>query len=186
MMRPNARKTPEFSLCGLNCSLCPRFHTEGKSRCPGCGGPGFNDKHPSCGVMTCAGKNGGVEYCFECGHFPCGKYTAENTLDSFISYAKVGEDIEAARADLSGYLRTLAAKESLLLELIARFDDGRMKGFYCLAVNLLPLGDIEAILDEAALAPGSDLRSAAAAMREMMEAAAKRRGIQLRLRKRKG
>ena len=31
------REYPLFSACGLNCGLCPRFYTDGESRCPGCG-----------------------------------------------------------------------------------------------------------------------------------------------------
>ncbi|HCP15088.1 MAG TPA: hypothetical protein DIT32_04865, partial [Peptococcaceae bacterium] len=62
-MKEYVRAYPLFSLCGLNCGLCPRYHTEGESRCPGCGGPAFHLKHPSCAVITCSRKHGGVEHC---------------------------------------------------------------------------------------------------------------------------
>ena len=182
-MKPYAMRTPEFSLCGLNCSLCPRYHTDGQSRCPGCGGKGFNEKHPSCGVVSCAGRNGGVEYCFECSKFPCGRYVRENAKDSFITYANVDGDIRSARADLSAYLRALSAKESLLRDLIGHFDNGRMKGFYCLAANRLPLDDLEEILGEARQRSGGDRDSAIALLRTRLEEAAGRRGIALKLRK---
>jgi len=29
-------KYPEIGICGLSCRLCPRYHTESKSRCGGC------------------------------------------------------------------------------------------------------------------------------------------------------
>lgn len=182
-MKPYSRKTPEFALCGLNCALCPRFHTDGKSRCPGCGGIGFNEKHPSCGIIACAWKNGDIEYCFECEKYPCDRYERENTKDSFITYANVREDVAAAREDLGSYLPSLARKETLLCTLIARFDNGRMKGFYCIAVNRLPLVDIETILNEASLETGSDRESAIAALRKRLEEAAARRGVVLKLRK---
>jgi hypothetical protein len=37
------RVNPDFSLCGLNCGLCPNFHihTNRKFKCPGCGGENF-------------------------------------------------------------------------------------------------------------------------------------------------
>lgn len=35
-METMKRGAPGFSLCGLNCGLCPRFNTEAKSKCLGC------------------------------------------------------------------------------------------------------------------------------------------------------
>jgi len=63
ILRP---QNPCFSLCGLDGCLCPRFHIDGFSRHPGCGGPGFSDKHPACAIVTCNGKHEGAEYRFEC------------------------------------------------------------------------------------------------------------------------
>gem|GEM_PF-3991072 len=36
-MEYKVRSYPLFSDCGLNCGLCPRYYTDGASRCPGCG-----------------------------------------------------------------------------------------------------------------------------------------------------
>ncbi len=182
-MIPYSRKRPEFSLCGLNCSLCPRFHTEGTSRCPGCGGSGFSLKHPSCGVISCARKNGDVEYCFECAKYPCEKYARDGGKDSFITYKKVAEDIAAAKADIEAYLAALGKKEAILRELIARFDNGRMKGYYCLAVNLLPLDDLAALVDGARAMEVDDKDSIASALKEGLREIAARRGIDVALRR---
>lgn len=57
------RNFPQLSLCGLNCGLCPRYHCNGISKCPGCGGKDFNLKHPTCSVVTCNQKHDNVEYC---------------------------------------------------------------------------------------------------------------------------
>jgi hypothetical protein len=38
--------------CGIDCGLCPRFHTNGPSACPGCDGDNFHEKHPSYGFVT--------------------------------------------------------------------------------------------------------------------------------------
>jgi len=83
------REYPLFSLCGLNCGLCPRYHTNGTSKCPGCGGEDFYLKHPSCAVINCSRKHGNSEYCYQCKLFPCEKYTNEKVeilrflLDNF-------------------------------------------------------------------------------------------------------
>lgn len=36
------REYPSFALYGLNCGLCPRYHTKGESKCHGCGGQDFH------------------------------------------------------------------------------------------------------------------------------------------------
>ncbi|TET26129.1 MAG: DUF3795 domain-containing protein, partial [Dehalococcoidia bacterium] len=47
------KKYPIVGACGLNCGLCPRYYTQGTSRCPGCCGPDFWQKHPGCAFITC-------------------------------------------------------------------------------------------------------------------------------------
>lgn len=147
-MKEYRRKHPSFSLCGLNCCLCPRFHTEGSSRCPGCGGPDFTAKHPSCSVITCSKKHDNVEFCFQCSAYPCKKYEAASQVDSFISYMNVLQDQAEAKTNLNNYLANLQKKHDILLELLTNYNDGKSKGFYCLAVNLLPLPALNAIMDD--------------------------------------
>lgn len=79
-MKEHYRAYPEYAACGLNCGLCPRYHTQGTSRCPGCGGPGFYHKHPSCAIINCGQRHGGVEYCVLCGEFPCRRYMDEHPV----------------------------------------------------------------------------------------------------------
>jgi hypothetical protein len=145
-MKDYSRKEPSFSLCGLNCALCPRFHTEGPSRCLGCGGSDFSLKHPTCAVVSCNKKHDFVEFCFECSAYPCKRYTQPNLLDSFISYKMVGQHMAEAEGDLFQYLKKLKRKQQILEDLIINFNEGKSKGFYCLAVNLLPLSDLEEIV----------------------------------------
>lgn len=143
------REYPLFSLCGLNCGLCPRFHTEGKSKCPGCGGAQFHLKHPSCSVIRCSQKNGGIQFCFECDQFPCQKYQHNSPVDSFITYQNVICDLNKGKENLSLYKQELERKVELLNDLLNQYNNGRMKQQYCLAMNLLSIEDIEAVLAEA-------------------------------------
>lgn len=145
-MEEYKREYPLFALCGLNCGLCPRFHTEGVSKCPGCGGPDFRLKHPACAVITCSKKHGSPEYCFRCPSFPCGRFSRENSADSFITYRNVMTDFEKAGRDLRQYKAELDEKVGILEFLIADFNDSRRKNFYCNAVNLLSLADLREIL----------------------------------------
>jgi len=147
-MQEYKRITPEFSLCGLNCLLCPRYNTEGTSRCPGCGGPEFNLKHPSCAVIRCSRENGNVEYCFACGKYPCERFSRidGDSKDSFITYRNVLADNDKARSDLKSYIRSLEKKKEYLEYFLMNHNDGRSKGFFCLAINLLAIDDLDKII----------------------------------------
>lgn len=186
-MKEYKRAHPNFSLCGLNCGLCPRHQTEGASKCPGCGGPEFHLKHPSCVVITCASRHGGVEFCFQCEAFPCERYREPSRTDSFISYRNVLADFErAAAAGLKTYLAELREKMGFLEFLIRDCNDARSKGLYCLAVNLLDLGDLRTIraeIEETIVPREADPKIRAGQVRRLFEDAARRRKIELKLRK---
>ena len=148
-MKQYTRVTPQFSLCGLNCCLCPRFRTTGSSRCPGCGGEDFHEKHPPCGIISCSQRHNGVEYCFQCNEYPCNRYTGLNEKDSFISYLHVPMDMDTAKdAGLENYLDQLSKKSHILDILLDEWDNGRLKSYFCLAVNVLPLLDLEIAMSE--------------------------------------
>lgn len=181
-----SRDNPKYALCGLNCCLCPRYHTEGTSRCPGCGGENFSQLHPPCGIVACAQRHGQVAYCFECQDYPCSRYLAPNTKDSFISYRHRDQNMAQAKADLSAYMGTLLEREAILLRLLSDFNEGRSKGFYCLVVDRLPLAVLHQtlqLLEDAATKGITDKKILAAMARELFSSAAEAQGICLVLRK---
>lgn len=146
MVKEYQREYPLFSLCGLNCGLCPRYQSEGKSRCPGCGGKDFHLQHPSCAVITCSKKHGDVDYCFLCKDYPCDRYQCPKDKDSFITYRNVINDMQKAIDNgIEQYKRELNEKVAFLEYLISNYNDGRKKNFYCIAVNLLDLADLNDI-----------------------------------------
>ena len=140
------RSNPFFSLCGLNCCLCPRFNTDGISKCPGCGGKDFSNKHPTCAVATCNRKHDNVEYCFQCSGYPCEKYQEESKFDSFISYKGVKQNFLEAKTDLKKYENDLEERYKILRILLDNYNDGRSKGLYCLITNDMPLNELELLL----------------------------------------
>lgn len=143
-MKEYNRAYPLFSLCGLNCGLCPRYQSKGASKCPGCGGRDFHLQHPSCAVITCNKKHDAVEYCFQCRGYPCDRYLEPSSKDSFITYQNVLSDFEKARIEgIEGYQLELNEKVSFLEFLIDNYNDGRKTSFYCIAVNLLSLTDLK-------------------------------------------
>jgi hypothetical protein len=180
------RQYPLFSLCGLNCGLCPRYHTDGTSKCPGCGGQDFHLKHPTCPVITCNRKHDNVEYCFQCSSYPCEKYSRPSEVDSFISYRNVLDDFEKAkRQGLNHYVQELDEKVEILASLINNYNDGRNKGFYCIAVNLLKLDDIKNILVKIHEENEQNIsvRDKIKRITLLLEAQAKKDNITLKLRK---
>jgi len=70
-------------------------------------------------------------------------------MDSFITYKNVLLNIEKVKADLNIYMASLKTKYEYLKILLERYDDGRSKSLYCLAVELLPTEQIEQILRNA-------------------------------------
>lgn len=184
-MEYKVRKYPLFSACGLNCGLCPRCHTNGKSKCPGCSGAGFGAVHPTCGLLSCCQRRG-IEYCFLCEEYPCKKYNGADLSDSFITHKNQLRDLNKAKEiGMEIYENELNEKVVILEELLKNYDDGRRKSFYCTAVNLLDLQDVKAVM--ARMGDATDLEmplkmKAAAAIR-LFEETAEKRGVSLQLRK---
>ncbi len=179
------RDYPLFSLCGLNCGLCPRHWSDGSSKCPGCGGKDFHLKHPSCAVISCAKKHRGVEYCFLCPDFPCKRYENIGEKDSFVTYRNVLRDLNRAKSGgLEEYKAELDAKVSFLKLLLDKYNDGRKKNYYCLAVSLLEPSDLEDVKSEIGkIEDFIPLKEKIKIIEVLFGKKAERRGIELRLRK---
>ena len=184
-MKEYTRKYPEFSLCGLNCVLCPRFHTDGTSKCPGCGGIDFFNKHPACSVITCSKKHGDMEFCFECNEYPCKKYQVESNQDSFITYKNVLANMAFAEKNLEQYVKEIRERQQYLEELIINYDDGRQKNFYCVAVNLLSTDDMRTCMAKIREITGSgiEIKEKAKEARRIIEEIAEKKKIKIELRK---
>lgn len=186
-MKEYKREYPLFSLCGLNCGLCTRYNTTGTSKCPGCGGKDFHLQHPTCAVITCNKKHDNVEYCFQCSSYPCDRYSSPSKVDSFISYYNVISDFGKASKDgIDQYIGELNEKVKILEFLLNNYNDGRRKTFYCNAVNLLKLSDLQDIIDEIDKEIGKKdigIKDKIALIISRFEAAASRENIELKLRK---
>ncbi len=197
-MQPYTRKYPFFSLCGLNCGLCPMHQTKAASRCPGCGGENFHLQHPTCAIITCSHRHGDPEFCFECADYPCERYAAGNMKDSFISYRHAADDVRRVQQEgISAYRAELDEKIVLLEQLLERYNDGRSKSFLCNAVNQLPLEVVRRVAGtmkqadtsagfaaeaDAAVAP-AERKARAATIRGLFESEAARLGLSLSMRK---
>jgi len=184
-MEYQTREYPQFSACGLNCGLCPRYHTNGSSRCPGCAGEGFSKVHPNCGVLSCCQRKG-LEYCFSCDDYPCGKYDGADLKDSFITHKNQLADIEKVKyIGIEAYKDGLNTKIGILEKLLRDYDDGRHKGAYCLSVNLFDIQEVNTVMNRIAdeVDPQAPIKTKSATAARLFQAMAEEKEIILKLRK---
>jgi len=182
-MKDFIRNDLSFSLCGLNCLLCPMRIGD---YCPGCGGGKGNQP---CAIAKCSLKHDKVQYCFLCSHFPCSKYDSTDKYDSFITHRNQLSDIEKARNSnigIKAYCAEQERKSEILHTLLTQYNDGRRKSFYCIAVNLLPLIDIENVMKQISVDASSHnltVKEKAEFLTYLFNKNAASYGIELKLRK---
>ncbi len=172
-----------FSLCGLNCGLCP-MHLD--NHCPGCGG---GEGNQSCAIARCSLSHEGVEYCSQCPEFPCEKYEGIDEWDSFITHKNQMRDLARAEAiGMVAYRAEQSRKIEILQHLLREYNDGRRKTFFCTAVNLLDLHDVEPIMEQLAGQEhdGLTIKEKAIRAASLFQAAASRENVELKLRKKPG
>jgi hypothetical protein len=144
------KKYPIIGVCGLDCGLCPRFYTVGTSRCPGCAGSGFHDKHPTCSFITCCVKNKGMEVCSSCSDFPCVKFKSAEEYQqvkessSYPSPKKILSNLRFIKEHgINKFINQQKKRIQLLEKMTTNFDDGRSRSFYCKAAGFHDLQILE-------------------------------------------
>lgn len=145
------KQYPTIGCCGLDCGLCPRYYTSGASRCPGCCGLDFSDKHPACSFVTCCMKKRNLEVCAGCCDFPCAKFNRETgETDSFITHRRVIPNQEIIKqSGIEAFIKQQNQRIHLLRAMLEDYDDGSCKSFYCLSVTLLSLTSLNESLSRA-------------------------------------
>ncbi|NLO85725.1 MAG: DUF3795 domain-containing protein [Clostridiales bacterium] len=179
-MKDFVRDDRLLSLCGLNCGLCSMHLGD---YCPGCGGGAGNQ---SCAIAKCSMQRG-VTYCFECESFPCATYDGIDEFDSFITHRHQLKDLRKAQEiGIDAYQKGQAEKVACLSFLLINYNDGRKKSFFCVAVNLLDLGEIKAVIEVLTQETAQrelTLKEKAALAQRLFEEVASQHGISLKLRK---
>jgi len=187
-MAEKLKKHETIGACGIDCGLCPRYYTKGSSTCPGCGGINFRDRHPSCGILTCCVIKHGYETCSDCPDFPCHRFDSEkNGYDSFVTHKKIFVNIESIRKEgIAIFLEKQKECMDILNHLLAHYDDGRSKSFYCLSCALLPIDKLwETQAFAESLKDDLVLKEKAEKLKEALTEIADSLNIKLRLRKNK-
>ncbi len=195
MMNKTEKKYPTVGCCGIDCGLCPRYYTEGKSRCPGCLGPNFLEvMGQTCSFITCCVKKKNLETCGECKDFPCHKFNSEwfgkDAYDSFVTHKKAIPNLNFIKnKDFEEFIKQQEKRIILLKEMLANFNDGRSKSFFCLASALLPIQVLENSLDSARKdieklgISIDDVKGKAIILKDILQSAADKENIKLKLQK---
>lgn len=180
-MKGFERKNQLFSLCGLNCRLCPMLLG---NYCGGCG-----NGNQSCRIAKCSLEHGKVEYCYECKQYPCEKYQRIDEYDSFITHRRQKADLERAQSiGIAQYNLEQQEKIQILSHLLSNYNDGRRKNFFCVVVNLLELSELREAMkqirsnDELSLL---SFKAQCSYVAEVFQKIADRRNIKLQLVKKK-
>ena len=131
----------------------------------------------------------GVEYCFQCGEYPCSKYEHIDDYDSFITHVNQKADMKKAhQIGMEAYNAEQEEKARILDILLAGYNDGRKKTLFCVAVNLLDLQDLQAVfrqIEDRADLEMLTLKEKSAFAAWLLKAAAAKNNIELKLRKKK-
>jgi hypothetical protein len=144
------KKFPTIGVCGLDCGLCPRYYTNGPSRCPGCGGVDFFSKHPSCSFITCCVKRKALEVCAECDEYPCAKFKSKEEYDlvpessSYPPYRKVLSNLSFIQKNgVKEFVDIQKRRIEILEVMLLDFNEGRSRSFFCRACALLEIKELE-------------------------------------------
>jgi len=177
----------EIGVCGLSCRLCPRYHTETKSKCFGC--KSESRMAVGCPFITCAIKHKGVEFCWDCDEYSrCEKWAKRRTFgrrhDSFKCYQRLEEDIAFIQKHrVVAFEKQQKARETILTEMLREFNEGRSKSFYCIAATVMTVDELqEAIARARAESQGLPITAKSKVFHALLDAIGKRRKYCLKLR----
>ena len=180
-MKGFERKNQLFSLCGLNCGLCPMLLG---NYCGGCG-----NGNQSCKIAKCSLEREKIEYCYECRQYPCEKHQHIDEYDSFITHRRRKADLEKARCiGIKQYNLEQQEKVQILSYLLSNYNDGRRKNFFCVAVNLLELSELQEAMKQIQSndeLPSLPFKAQSLYVAEVFQKIADRRNIKLKLIKKK-
>ncbi len=185
MIKSAAKKLPTIGACGLGCALCPRYYTEGKSRCAGCGND-YSSAAIGCKIYRCCVKEKDFGTCAECESFPCSRFEGADAVDSFVTHRKMVANLRSIKGSgAEAFLEEQEKRRVLLGRMLAEFNDGRSKSFFCVAAALLPVEVLRSAVENAGSdgTGPSDVKSRATALRSKLNEAAMKEGIDLQLRK---
>lgn len=181
-------KYSKIGSCGLSCRLCPASHTEAVSWCGGCRSE--SRTAVGCPFITCAVKNRGIEFCWDCKESAtCQKWKKPRDFgkehDSFKCYQTLEDDINYIQKNgIEKFNEQQRIREQLLIEMLREFNEGRSKSYYCIAATVLEIEELRNALDKARKeSKGLDMKAKSKVMHSVLDSIASKKNYHLKLRK---
>jgi len=158
------------------------------SRCPGCKS---DDRiKVGCPFITCAIKRKGIEFCWDCvERDTCEKWKQHREsgkkVDSFKCYQKLEDNIAFINTKgISEFEEIQKIKEQLLRTMIAEFNEGRSKSYYCIAATVLEIEELQSSLAEAKQkSAGQDIKNKSRLLHSILDNIGRKKNYCLKLRK---
>lgn len=174
--------------CGLGCVLCPRYYTEGKSKCDGCGSA-YSYAAVGCKFFRCCVKGKNFETCAECNDFPCSTFEGADEYDSFLTHRKMISNLRFIKTfGIKKFLNEQEKRQRLLKQMLEQFNEGRSRSLYCVAATLIPIESVKNALNHAKKnvkergVKDYDLRGKAKILKKILNEIASKETINLNLR----
>jgi len=181
-------KYPDIGVCGLSCVLCPRYYTDGTSRCWGCKTP--SRMGAICPITNCALNKKGVEFCWKCGESQsCPRWGKLRDFgkqhDSPKCYQTLEDDIAFIQQhDVAEFRIKQQIRADLLTEMLRDFNEGRSKRYYCIAATVMDIDELRESLSKAKkTSAGLGMKEKAKVLHSILDEIAERKGYYLKLRK---
>lgn len=111
MKMPNTIDEGMIAPCGVNCLACSA-HLDDKRPCPGCRAPVGTITRKSCQNCTkkkCAFDQG-LQWCFECGRFPCARIKSLNKRYQENYHVDLVQNGMDAKRDMAAFLQAQKAR----------------------------------------------------------------------------
>jgi hypothetical protein len=143
-----------------------------------------------CPFITCALKNKGIEFCWDCKESEtCAKWAKHREsgkkADSFKCYRTLEDDIAFVRKHgVIEFEKLQKTRELLLKEMLQEFNEGRSKSYYCIAATVMETGELEGAIAEAKKnSRGLGMKERSRVLHSLLDEIARQRNYHLKLRK---
>lgn len=145
-----------------------------------------------CPFITCAVKQKGIEFCWQCDESEtCARWRAHRKFsrshDTFVCYRKLEDNIASIRQNgVPEFEQGQKLRERLLREMLDGFNEGRSKTYYSIAAAIMELDDLKNALSQAERASaGMERKEKSKLLHARLDEIAARKSIVLKLRKSK-
>lgn len=139
-----SKQYPLVGCCGMSCALCPRFHSQSASKCPGCG---LSSNRESCATYKCCTERHNYETCAECAVSPCERLFLQADWVGFNTRKKWIDNLNRIKEiGIEKWYAEQMEKQSLLTEALRFFHNNRLRSFFCLSFLYFEIDTIKKLL----------------------------------------